>query len=163
MLLLVHMSVCLSANLYSALLSRSAQLFVSLVSLVRMCVYHSSLHTKSAVASLFPPSFHPALLALLTKLLLAHLPAFRSSASSSLPSPDQLLELTTSVHIRSSSSELAHLQAPTILMKLRLQKAATRLGDVADEELVACELRQEALNTILGGLTKIQEQLSGMQ
>ena len=136
---------------------------MSLTCLLRVCVYHSSLTTRSAIASLFPASFHPSLVSLLSKLLLSHLPAFRSSAVSSLPSPAQLLSLSTSVHIRCSSSELAHLSAPTLLLSLRLQKAACRLGEVAEDELVTCELRQEALNTILGGLNKIQEQLSGMQ
>ena len=136
---------------------------MSLNALLRICIYHSSLTTRAAIAALFPASFHPNLVALLSKLLLSHLPAFRASAVASLPSPAQLLSLSTAVHIRSSSSELAHLQAPTIVLSLRLQKAASRLGDVADEELVTCELRQEALNTILGGLNKIQEQLSGMQ
>ena len=138
-------------------------MFVSLTALIRMCVYHTSISTKAAIASLFPASFHPALVALLSKLLLAHLAAFRSSAMSALPSPAQLLSLSTSVHIRSSSSELAHLQTPTIMLSLRLQQAASRAGEVAEEQLVTCELRQEALNTILGGLNKIQEQLSGMQ
>lgn len=126
-------------------------------------MYHSSLTTRAGLASLFPASFHPALLALLTKLLLSHLASFRSSAVSSLPSPAHLLSLHTSVHIRSSSSELGHMQAPTIVMTLTLQQPASRLGEVAGEERVTCELRQEALNTILSGLNKIQEQLSGMQ
>ena len=152
-----HLLSCLSACV------DGLQLFVSLSALLRVCVYHSSLTSKSAIASLFPPSFHPALVSLLSKLLLSHLPAFRSSAASSLPSPAQLLSLSTAVHIRCSSSDLAHLQAPTIMLTLRLQRPASRLGEVAGEELVWCELKQEALNTILGGLNKIQEQLSGMQ
>ena len=141
---------------------RSVQLFDSLVALLRLCVYQSSITTKAAIASLFPASFHPALVSLLSKLLLSRLSAFHASAVSSLPSPAQLLSLSTSVHIRSSSSALAHLQAPTIVLSLRLQRPASRVGAVADDELVTCELRQEALNTILGGLNKIQEQLSGM-
>ena len=150
------------------------QLFVSLSALLRMCVFHASINSRASIASLFPPTFHAALLALLSKLILAHLAAFRAAALTALPSPPLLRSFSTSVHTRVSSSMLQHLNSPAIFLKLTLQPQQ-RLGSVAGEgggggggdddaaaEVVTCELKQEALKTMLSGLEKIQEQLAGM-
>ena len=143
-----------------------SQLFVSLASLLRMAVFHSSIQTKAAVAALFPTGFHPSLVALLSKLIAAHLAAFRQAATSSLPSPPLLRSFSTSVHTRASSSLLHHLNSPTIFLHLSLQQQPTRYPTLGTEEAVeelTCELKAEALKTMLSGLEKIQQQLAAMQ
>ena len=141
------------------------QLFVSLSALLRMAVFHSSISSKASIASLFPPSFHPSLLALLSRLILAHLADFRAAALSSLPSPPLLRSFSTSVHTRASSSMLQHLNSPAIFLSLTIQPQRSSAGEGEDAavEVVTCELKQEALKTMLSGLEKIQEQLAGMQ
>jgi hypothetical protein len=148
----------------AAALASVLQLFLSLSSLVRLVLFSSSSAvSKQSIAALFPPGFHPSLLALLTRILLSHIAAFRSSAASSLPSPPRLVGFSTAVHSRVSSSVLTHLNQPCIFLSLQLQHPQTRRGEPAEEELVTCELKKETLKTMLSGLEKIQEQLSSMQ
>ena len=141
------------------------QLFVSLSLLVRAVLFSSSSSTvsKQSIAALFPPGFHPSLLSLLSRILLSHIAAFRSSAMEQLPSPPRLVGFSTSVHSRVSSSQLTHLNQPCILLSLQLQHPQTRRGQPAEEERLTCELKKETLKTMLSGLEKIQEQLSSMQ
>ena len=138
---------------------------MSLTSLIRLAVYHSSIQAKPSVAALFPPAFHPSLTALLSKLIASHLPSFRQTATSSLPSPPLLRSFSTSVHTRASSSSIQHLNSPTIFLTLHLQQQATTYPPPVKEEVevLTCELKQEALKTMLSGLEKIQQQLAAMQ
>ena len=157
-----------TSSQWQSLLSRPASdipaLFASLTALLSIATFRSSITTKASLAALFPAGFHPALLSLLSKLILAHLPAWRASAASSLPSPPLLHSFSTSVHTRVSSSSLAHLNTPTIFLSLSLQPPRTSLLEPSPPiETLTCELKQEALKTLLSGLERIQEQLAGMQ
>jgi len=140
------------------------ELYLSVLSLIRLFIFHS-LDSKESISSLFPSTFHSSLISLLTRLLLSHTQEWKDHVTNSsfLISPPKLLDVNWRVDQRLSSNQLTHLSTPTILIELTLQKQPVHSTDMIETQSVQCELSKQALSTMLSGLEKIREQLSGMQ
>ena len=74
----------------------------------------------------------------------------------------RLIDHNWALNMQRSSSQAAAINAPSVLVQLKVEEQATRVGEMPKVSNVDFELSREALATMLDGLTKIKEQLSAM-
>ncbi|XP_056138197.1 COMM domain-containing protein 9 isoform X2 [Lampris incognitus] len=134
--------------------TEAKQLILALHTLSHYILFHN-LNTPEQILALFPESFHSSLKNLLTKILLEHSPAWRTDALSSQISLPQLKELDWRVDMMTASDSISRMAVPTCLVQLTMD-------DSDSLSSVTMELTKETLETMLDGLGRIRDQLSGV-
>jgi len=138
------------------------ELYISVCSLLRLCLYHSAA-TRDDITALFPANFHSSLKSLLSKLIAQNMNNFREQTSNNTTAPPKLVDFDWRVDLKTSSGHLSRMRVPTIFLSLSLSSQPDQVGQVPDVNNYQLELSKQALGTMLSGLEKIREQLAGMQ
>ena len=99
---------------------------------------------------------------LVGKIVEARLPGWREAASINRVSMARLLDHNWALHMQRSSSQVAAMNVPSVLVQLKVEEQANRVGEMPKVSNVDFELSREALATMLDGLGKIKSQLSAM-
>ena len=99
---------------------------------------------------------------LVGKIVEARLAGWREASSMNRVSLPRLIDHNWALNMQRSSSQAAAINAPSVLVQLKVEEQATRVGEMPKVSNVDFELSREALATMLDGLTKIKEQLSAM-
>eukprot|EP00937_MAST-01D_sp_MAST-1D-sp2_P002916 g2916.t1 len=115
-----------------------------------------------AVVEQHAASLDERLKALLAKLLLSNMPAWREAAIMSMPSLPSLLDVDWRVDIKTATERVGRMAVPTVLVDLKTRQQPSSAGVVPGVENVSFELSKEALDTMIDGLGRIRDQLSGV-
>lgn len=118
-----------------------------------------------ALAELFETSgsdINPKLKSLLGNIINSKLSQWREAAAFNRVSLPKLVEVDWALHMKSSSSVVAKMAVPSILVELSVQESSNNVFTIPDVNKVNLELSKEALETMLDGLGKIKDQLSLM-
>ena len=99
---------------------------------------------------------------LVGKIIDSKLAGWREAASVNRVSMARLLDHNWALHMQRSSSQVAAMNVPSVIVQLKVEEQATRVGEMPKVSNVDFELSREALGTMLDGLGKIKEQLSAM-
>ncbi len=143
-------------------LTQLSSLSSSVTSLILSAVYHQ-FNSKEALSTLFPQDFHPQLKALLIKLILPNLFAWSELVTTSVVSPAKLLDSEYRLELKASSSSVASMSIPSVVVSLAVQDAPKKSDTVGDIRTIEFEMSKQNLETMVNGLEKIREQLAGMQ
>lgn len=119
--------------------------------------------SKESIVSWFPQDFHAQLRTLLVKLIGAHIHEWRDATLQQLIGPAQLVDFSWRVDMKASSNSVARIHQPTVFVDMALQPPACNAQHVPATKDVTFEMSAEALQTLLNGLEKIQNQLGNMK
>eukprot|EP01028_Stygiella_incarcerata_P002381 TRINITY_DN1444_c2_g1_i1.p1 TRINITY_DN1444_c2_g1~~TRINITY_DN1444_c2_g1_i1.p1 ORF type:complete len:184 (-),score=47.93 TRINITY_DN1444_c2_g1_i1:104-655(-) len=122
--------------------------------LIRFCLFEG-VSDKRVIAKLFPSDFHQDLKKLLCIVISRRFEEWNTADLKKIVSIPRLEDMEWTVTVPSASSEVAKISYPSILLHLKLK-------DGEKSEDVEFELSKEALQTMLSGLGRIREQLSGI-
>jgi hypothetical protein len=67
------------------------------------------------------------------------------------------------VDIKKSSNHATNIHVPTVLIDMKLLNTPNKVDMMPDISNVQFEMSKPALNTLLNGLTKIEQQLSNLK
>lgn len=132
------------------------QLTSALTVIVRESIYSEG---KSVP---LPEGLHPGLRKLLVQIVMAGLPEWKEATAGAMVGPPRLVDFDWRVDMKTSSNHLSRMAVPTVLVEMKLQETPARVGVMPGVRDVKFELTREALGTMLDGLEKIRDQLSGI-
>jgi len=104
----------------------------------------------------------PALVKLIAKILAQRLPVWRVASMKQCVSLPKFVDAEWRVDVKSASEEVARMYVPTVLIKLKYEEQATRVGEMAGVKSVDFEMSRESLHSLLQGLGRIKEQLDSV-
>mmetsp|Transcript_33186 Transcript_33186/g.93010 ORF Transcript_33186/g.93010 Transcript_33186/m.93010 type:complete len:205 (-) Transcript_33186:1639-2253(-) len=145
---------------------KAVQVVKALTGVIRKAVYDAI--SVADVAALFPEGFHPQLGKLLSIVIHARLGKFRQACVKSQCSMPRLRNFEWRLDMQTSSNHVAEMSIPSVIVQLEIEKdggssgaAAKPAGD-GDTRMVAFELSEASLATMLEGLGKIRDQLNNV-
>lgn len=118
-----------------------------------------------ALADLFKTKggeVEPKLKQLVGKTIASLLDNWKEGAALSRVSLPKLVDFDWTLHMKKSSSEVAHLDTPSVMVSLSIEDQAQNVTNMPTCHDVQFELSREALETVIEGFSKIRDQLSKM-
>lgn len=142
--------------------ARAAAVLAALRAFVQRCVFEGRWTAEAAVA-LLPGGLHAGLAAMLSGGVAARSAEWRRIAQQQLVALPRLQSAEWSVAVRSASSLVDRMAAPSLVVRLAVQPPPLRSGAVGQPADVVFELSRDELDSMLAGLGKIRDQLAGIQ
>lgn len=106
---------------------------------------------------------HPQLMKLIVGIIKKHGPSWRRQTTDSLISLPKLQEMKWRIDMKSASQSINSMNAPTVVVELDILDNVQNAQAMPDNKTVQFELNRETLEIMLGGLTKIRDQLSAVK
>eukprot|EP01039_Chlorochromonas_danica_P004031 gene4033-4409_t len=106
---------------------------------------------------------NPKLKQLLGQTIGSRMETWKEASSLSRISLPRLQDFDWSLQFQRASSEVAEMQIPTVIMSLQVESNPTLTSSMSKVETIDIEMNREALETMIDGLGKIRDQLSGMK
>lgn len=88
------------------------------------------------------------------------LPAWRAASVDSRVALPRLVDFDWRVDVKTASDAVTRMAVPTLLVDLKVEEQATKVGVMPDTRTVNLEMSREALGTMLAGLQRIRDTLS---
>ena len=104
----------------------------------------------------------PKLKQLVGKTIAGLLDNWKEGAALSRVSLPKLVDFDWTLHMKKSSSEVAHLDTPSVMVSLSIEDQAQNVANMPTCHDVQFELSREALETVIEGFSKIRDQLGKM-
>ncbi|KAL6063451.1 sodium ion transport [Balamuthia mandrillaris] len=136
---------------------QALRLLTAIRELIAAAVYDAEA-TLQAVAELLPSSLHSELAKLISTIVAHHLPQWRKEAIANQISLPKYRDVDWRIDLK-SASERARMNAPTVLVQLKVEATPTVVGETPSLQNVTFELDSATLETMLEGLGKIRDQL----
>jgi COMM domain containing 9 len=105
---------------------------------------------------------NPKLKQLIGQLISHKLEIWKDASISNRVSLPRYLDLDWTLNVQKSSSEVTHLNIPSLLLELSLEPTPQTTDGPSSVEKISFELSREALETVLDGLGRIRDQLGAM-
>ena len=139
--------------------------------LIQQSVFHNlhALDNADKLASeLFSPKRvtnfkHVALMKLIVGLVKKHGDSWRRASAESLIGLPKLQQMKWRVDMKSASHSITGMNAPVVVVELDALQNISHAQSMPQNETVQFELNRETLEIMLGGLTKIRDQLSAVK
>mmetsp|Transcript_15617 Transcript_15617/g.16362 ORF Transcript_15617/g.16362 Transcript_15617/m.16362 type:complete len:196 (-) Transcript_15617:122-709(-) len=142
--------------------SQAEELYQALLICVK-CVLGSG--ELSDLAELFKESgneVNSKLKSLVGQIITNRLEVWKDAAASSRVSLPKYLDVDWTLNIQKSSSEVVHMNIPSLLVELSLEPTPETTDAPPSVDKISFELSREALETVLDGLGRIRDQLGAM-
>ena len=97
---------------------------------------------------------------LIGKVIAAHAAEWKANLMQSTVSLPRLVDMKWRLDIKSGSSEISRMSAPTVVMQMQIQQNNQQLGILPTRDNITFELDKETLATMLKGFHKIRDQLA---
>uniref|UniRef100_A0A7S0TU75 COMM domain-containing protein n=1 Tax=Hemiselmis andersenii TaxID=464988 RepID=A0A7S0TU75_HEMAN len=114
------------------------------------------------VVGLLPSDFHQALGGLIGTIVAHHASEWRELIIASQVSEPRLLDMNWRGGVKAASNHITTMSVPTCFVGLQVQDSPQRKDELPPVSNITFELNKEELETMLGGLTKLRDQLSGV-
>jgi len=143
-----------------ATMEDAGRLLTAAKHLIMKAVYLSL--DAEGVLGLLPEGFHEALGGLISTIVAHHCAEWRELIIASQVSEPRLLDMNWRVDVKAASNHITTMSVPTCFVGLQVQSNPQRKDELPPISNVTFELNKEELETMLGGLTKLRDQLSGV-
>jgi len=125
--------------------------------------------TAEAIVQFLPKKLHKEddksnkLKALIAKILVHHLPAWRSAAINSQVALSRLENIDGRIDVMNASDKISRMNVPTVIVQLKVQDTLTKAGGPLPSRNIIFELNKGTIETMLDGLGKIRDQLQAIK
>jgi hypothetical protein len=138
---------------------------------VQTAIFHNLYSLDNAeemVRQIFSPKRvrqfnHAQLMKLIAGIIKKYGPIWRRQTIDSLISLPKLQEMKWRIDLKPASHSISSMNAPTVMVELDILDNVQNSQAMPDNKIVQFELNRETLEIMLGGLTKIRDQLSAIK